>query len=311
MLADPFFGGVVNGTTPVSAATRLAELSRFYTLKPSIRRWLATRERRTFAKPNAVFAKKTGLPPTISPPHSRSALTRIALATDPPDFSSAEAAPAQSFVLITDASSTAATGACSSATTPHLRPPHTSPIMCTSTPFGVDVDNSNYEVILAEHNGWHALSALNRVGSGRSLHLSRRRLRQRRRRPDLHLRHDDGLAWRRGQDRQHHRGGRRLHRSTLGRRLGKLGDEHGWIPNMIPNVPTANAPVAVFGSRITTPQTVVTEHHANRQRPCASTTQQVCRRRRRISRPKGEYDRRNGEPNGERRQPALTNCKLQ
>jgi hypothetical protein len=264
VLADPFFGGVVNGTVEISSNSPLnGSQSVLYTqtVDPASAGVSGASD---VGRPNSVFATKDGTDAVDITASVRVRTDENGVGTGSMGFFLGRGGASPIFFRIDNASTTGASGsviAGDGAAVPTVG--SYLPNKTYEFTVGVDVDNLNYT--LASRNLTDNTPVENYTGSG----------------PNGRFVYFTGLptpAWADDGDGQTFTFDSSLmFRSGVGRAddLTLVGDDFTqaqwgggsgdwsnsnlWIPRIAPNVPASNAPIAVFGSRITTPQTVFTD----------------------------------------------------
>ena len=258
VLADPFFGGVVNGTVAVSNITPLVgSQSVLYTQTvdpPAAGNTGAS----DVGRPYSVFAVKDGTTAIDLTASFQIRANSNGVGNGSAGFFLGRGGSSPIILLITDANSTAATGSmiigdnAAFATVPYV------PSNVYEFTIGVDVDNSNYEVFSRNITAGTPSQQLTGSGpGGRFIFLGGGYASDG---DNQTYTFDTTMVLRGGEARLDNvtAVGDDFTEALWGGGSGNWAANTSWIPNMIPNVPAANAPVAVFGSRITTPQTVFT-----------------------------------------------------
>ena len=261
VLADPFFGGVVNGTVEISSSSPLnGSQSVLYTqtVDPATAGVSGASD---VGRPNSVFATKDGTDAVDITASVRVRTDENGVGTGSMGFFLGRGGASPIFFRIDNASTTGATGSIlvgDGAAVPNVG--SYLPNKTYEFTIGVDVDNLNYT--LSSKNLTDNTPLQNYAGGG----------------PNGRFVYFTGLptpAWADDGDGQTFTFDSSLIlRSGIGRAddLTLVGDDHtqsqwgggsgswsngnAWIPRIAPNAPTGNAPLAVFGSRITAPETV-------------------------------------------------------
>jgi hypothetical protein len=264
VLADPFFGGQINGTVEISNSSPLnGAQSVLYTqtIDPPTAGATGASD---VGRPNSVFATKDGTTAVDITASVRVRTDENGVGTGSMGFFLGRGASSPIFFRIDSASTTAATGSIlvgDGAAVPTVG--SYLPNKTYEFTIGVDVDNLNYT--LSSKNLTDNTAPVNYTGSG----------------PDGRFVYFSGLptpAWADDGDGQTFTFDSSLmFRSGVARAddMTLVGDDYtqsqwaggsgawsnggSWIPRIVPNVSAANAPIAIFGNRITSPQTVFTD----------------------------------------------------
>jgi hypothetical protein len=258
VLADPFFGGVVNGTTTVSAVSPIGgaqSLLYSQTVDPPLAGNTGAAD---VSRANAVFAKKDGTPANDLTASFQIRTDANSIGSGSAGFFLGRAGSSPIFVLITDASSTAGTGSVLIGDNAAFA---TSTYVANSVyeyTFGVDVDSATYEVTSRNITAGTPAQTLTGSGpNGRFVFLGGGYASDG---DNQTYTFDTSVLLRSGEARIDNitAVGDDFTEALWGGGSGSWATNASWIPNIAPNVTTGNAPIAVFGSRITSPQTVVT-----------------------------------------------------
>ncbi|WP_428306219.1 beta strand repeat-containing protein [Lacipirellula sp.] len=258
VLADPFFGGVLNGTAAVSTVNPIGgsqSLLYSQTVDPPSAGNTGAAD---VSRANAVFAKKDGTPANDLTASFQIRTDANSVGSGSAGFFLGRFGASPIFVLITDASSSAGTGSVLIGDNAAFS---TSTYVANSVyeyTFGVDVDSATYEVTSRNITAGTPAQTLTGSGpNGRFVFLGGGYGSDG---DDQTYTFDTTVLLRSGEARIDNITaiGADYTEALWGGGSGSWATNASWIPNIAPNVATGNAPIAVFGSRITSPQTVVT-----------------------------------------------------
>lgn len=256
VLADPFFGGVINGTATVSNVNPIVgtqSLLYSQTVDPPLAGNTGAAD---VSRANSVFAKKDGTPANDLTASFQIRTDANGVGSGSAGFFLGRAGTSPIFVLITDASSSAGTGSVLIGDNAGFG---TSTYVANSVyeyTFGVDVDSATYEV--TSRNVTAGTPAQTLTGSGPNGRFTFLGGGYASDGDDQTYTFDTTVLLRSGEARIDNitAVGADHTEALWGGGSGNWATNASWIPNIAPNVATGNAPIAVFGSRITTPQTV-------------------------------------------------------
>ncbi|MCC6492528.1 MAG: PEP-CTERM sorting domain-containing protein [Pirellulales bacterium] len=261
ILADPFFGGVVNGTVEVSSATPLAGTQSVLYTQTSIPAGAGATGGSDVGRPYSVFAVEDGTDAVDLTASVLMSTNSNGVGNGQIGFFLGEGGRSPIFALLSNANSTAGTG--------EILVGHDFALPSVGTyvagntyelTFGVDLDGQNYEVFARNVTAGGTATKL--AGPG----------------PDGRFPFFGGAFGDDGDGQTYTFDTSLLLRSGVGRvdNITAVGDDFtqavwnagsgswtqntSWIPNLIPNVPGAgvNAPRAIFDDHILEPQTIFT-----------------------------------------------------
>lgn len=258
VLADPFFGGVINGTATVSPVNPIGgtqSLLYSQTVDPPLAGNTGAAD---VSRSNAVFATKDGTPANDLTASFQIRTDSNSIGSGSAGFFLGRGGASPILVLITDASSSAGTGSVLIGDNAAFS---TSSYVADSVyeyTLGVDVDSFTYEVTSRNVTAGTPAQTLTGSGpGGRFVFLGGGYASDG---DDQTYTFDTTVILRSGEARLDNitAVGADYIEALWGGGSGSWATNTAWIPNIAPNVSTGNAPIAVFGSRITSPQTVVT-----------------------------------------------------
>lgn len=258
VLADPFFGGVVNGTATVSTVSPIGGAQSLLYTQTVDPQSAGNTGAADVSRANAVFAKKDGTPANDLTASFQIRTDANSIGSGSAGFFLGRFGASPILVLITDASSTAGTGSVLIGDNAAFA---TSSYVANSVyeyTLGVDVDSFTYEV--TSRNVTAGTPAQTLTGSGAGGRFAFLGGGYASDGDDQTFTFDTTVILRSGEARIDNitAVGDDHTEALWGGGSGSWATNAAWIPNIAPNVTTGNAPIAVFGSRIISPQTIVT-----------------------------------------------------